>query len=171
VPANSFAYHKGIAHVWKSRQTFWWIERIYTIYSYGQQVFMVWKTMYNSQGNNNCIPLIIFLTIVYCPTPTCKPNSASVGWSRSWLCFPTEEEEEPSPREGMTLDVWTLLAVLWVSGGCLDIVWRVSGRCLTGVWRVSGGWLKDVWKVPEGSLKGVWRFSMGCPNPNLVSQG
>ena len=103
VPANSFAYHKGIAHVWKSRQTFWWIERIYTIYSYGQQVFMVWKTMYNSQGNNNCIPLIIFLTIVYCPTPTCKPNSASVGWSRSWLCFPTEEgrkEEEGRKKEG-----------------------------------------------------------------------
>ena len=32
-------------------------------------------------------------------TPTCKPNSTSVCWSMSWLCFPTEgrKEEQPSP--------------------------------------------------------------------------
>ena len=33
--------------------------------------------------------IILFLSN---STPTCKPNSTSVGWRRSWLCFPTEEE-------------------------------------------------------------------------------
>ena len=36
---------------------------------------------------------------------------------------------------------------LWVSGGCMEIVWRVSGGCLTGVLWLSGGCLKGVWKV------------------------
>ena len=37
-------------------------------------------------------------------TPTCKPNSTSVGWSRSCLCFPLEEgRKEEGRKEGITL--------------------------------------------------------------------
>ena len=33
-------------------------------------------------------------------TPTCKPNSTSVGLSRSWLCFPTEGRRKKKNKEG-----------------------------------------------------------------------
>ena len=70
----------------------------------------------------------------------------------------------------MTLHVWTLVTVLWVSIGCLEIVWRVFGNCLEGVWQVYSGCLEGVWEVPGRGLKGVWRVSMRFPNGKLVSQ-
>ena len=52
-------------------------------------------------------------------------------------------------------------------------VWRGFGKCLEGVscvqW-LSGGCLEGVWKVPGRYLKGFWRVSMGCPNGYLLSQ-
>ena len=79
-------------------------------------------------------------------TPTCKPNSTSVDWSRSWLCFPKEEEgkkkkkkNNPHLASNRRNDPTCLNF-----GDCLVGVWRVSGNCLEGVWRVSGRCLKGV---------------------------
>ena len=46
----------------------------------------------------NPILWVIGCIILSNSTPTCKPNSTSVGLSRSWLCFPTEEEEQEEGR-------------------------------------------------------------------------
>ena len=43
---------------------------------------------------------ILGLLLLSNSTPTCKPNSTSVGVSRSWFCFPKEgrkKKKEPSP--------------------------------------------------------------------------
>ena len=107
-------------------------------------------------------------------TPTCKPNSTSVGLSRNWLCFPTEEEgkcrqkEEPSPS--FYQKDWSYMSELWwLSWQCLVCVWRVNGNFLEGVWWVSFGYLDGVLKVSGRCLEGVWRVFMGCLNGNLVS--
>ena len=101
-------------------------------------------------------------------TPTSKPNSTSVGLSRSWLCFPKEEEGRTNPHLAFSRrNVPSFLGtVLWVSGGCMEIVWSV----LVGVWQVSFGCLEGVVRVSGRCLKGVWGKSMGCLNGILVSQ-
>ena len=98
-------------------------------------------------------------------TPTCKQNSTSVGWRRSWLCFPTgrkkkegrrrKEEGRSNPHQAFsrrndpTCQIFgdCLVGVWRVSGNCLEGVWWVSGRCLEGVLWLSGGCLNAVWKV------------------------
>ena len=57
----------------------------------------------------------------------------------------------------MNLHIRTLVPLLWVPGGCLEIVWRVSA----GVWRVSGGCLEGVLRVSGRCLEGVIRVSGG----------
>ena len=48
----------------------------------------------------------------------------------------------------IALQVYSLGRVtVWVSGRCLEGVWKVSGRCLEGVWKVSGRCLEGVLKV------------------------
>ena len=59
-----------------------------------------WLSLVNLKGAIS--PSIIrFCLLLSNSTPICKPNSTSVGWSRSWLCFflSQEEEEEQSGAE------------------------------------------------------------------------
>ena len=80
-------------------------------------------------------------------SPTCRPNSTSVGLSsRSWLCFPTgrkKEEEEgrknPHLASGRRNDPTCLNF-----GDCLVGVRKVFGNCLEGVWWLSRGWLNPI---------------------------
>ena len=121
--------------------------------------------------------IITLINCYFCLTPLQLANPTQLQMVGEGLDFVFPQKKEGITltlllAEGMTLHVWTMLAVLWVSGEWLEIVWRVSGRCLTGVLQVSGRCLKGVWKVPGGYLKGVWWVSMGCPNYYLViSQG
>ena len=91
------------------------------------------------------IEFVLFLSN---STLTCKPNSTSVSLSRSWLCFPTEEEEQEEGRNPHLASTTRndptclnfadcLVGVLRVLGNCLEGVWQVSDRCLKGVLRVS----------------------------------
>ena len=45
------------------------------------------------------------------------------------------------------------MGVLWMSGGCLECVWRLSGICLMDVSKYER--LEGVLKVPYGCLHGV----------------
>ena len=112
-------------------------------------------------------------------TPTCKPISTSVGWRRSWLCFPTGRKREGRKNPHLASRSWNgprclnfgdCLAGVWkVFGSCLEGVWQVSvdclegvlwvsGMCREGVLSVSGGYLGDVWMVC-GVLRCIWRAS------------
>ena len=94
-------------------------------------------------------------------TPTCKPNSTSVDWSRSWLCFPAEEEEgrrKSNPHLAFNRGNGPICLDF---GDCLLGVWRVFGNCLEGVWQVSVGCLIGVLRVSGRCLEGVLRMSGG----------
>ena len=96
--------------------------------------------------------------------------------SRSWLCFPTEEEGRRkeagrNPHLASSKKDWPYMSELWwLYCGCLEGAWKFSGGCLAVVWWVSGRCLEGVLRVSGRCLDGVWRISMGCLNGNLVSQ-
>ena len=79
----------------------------------------------------------------------------------------------------MTLHVWNLVSVLWVSWGCLVGVWMVPGGCLVGVRWVSVRCLEGVLRPKSTSVEQSmsWnRFQMSQQqegrrrnNPHLAS--
>ena len=98
-----------------------------------------------------------FLYDVYCQTPLQleNPNSTSVGWSRSWLCFPTGRKEEgrkEGRKEGRNNPHLAFSRrndpTCLIFSDCLVGVWRVHVNCLESVWRVSGRCPLAVCRVP-----------------------
>ena len=84
-------------------------------------------------------------------TPTCKPNSTSVGSRRSWLCFPMEEE-------GKRRNAPSCL----IFGDFLVGVWRVSMGCLNGNLVSQDWWCQD--------RSSHYRSSQDMPSPDGSSQ-
>ena len=76
------------------------------------------------------------ILLCFCQTPLRleNPNSTSVGWSRSWLCFPTGRKRNPHLDFSRGKLPKMLEIVCSVSGYKAFIV-----HCLVSVWVVSGG--------------------------------
>ena len=107
-------------------------------------------------------------------TPTCRPNSTLVGWSKELTLFSYgRRRRRKKKKEGMKEEPTPSFyqkecpcksELCWLSCGCLEGVWKLSGGCLEGVWKLSGGSLKVVWWVSGGCQEGVRRVSIGCLN-------
>ena len=108
-------------------------------------------------SNNKLSPSksIVYISSTFHPILTnfCQtPLQLQLNLSSSWLCCLCHKKEEEgriphlASTRGRTLNVWNLVTVLWVSGGCLAGDWWVSRGCLEVVWRMSGDWryLADV---------------------------
>ena len=63
------------------------------------------------------------------------PTQLQLVWVGIDFVFPKEGRKK-NPHLAFSR-FWTLVTVLWVSGRCLEIVWRVCGWCLVAVWKVS----------------------------------
>ena len=85
-------------------------------------------------------------------TLTCRPNSTSVGWSRSWLCFPFFHKKEKEGRR-RTHNNLTFLKFC----GCPVGIWRVFECCWKYVLRVSGWCPEGVCMISRGCVDGIWR--------------
>ena len=100
---------------------------------------------------------------------TCRPNSTSVGQSRSRLLIRRRKggrnphlasTSRTGPTclkfDGISVGVWR------VARGCLEGIWRLSWGCLEVVSRMSGGCLQSVWRVSKWCLNDVLRVSRWC---------
>ena len=92
-------------------------------------------------------------------TPTCRPNSTLVGWSRIWLCFPMSQEEEQQQQQPSLASTRRDGPTCLILGGFPVCVWRMSGRCLEGVWRMFFGCLKGIHGASEWC---VWCLVSRC---------
>ena len=106
------------------------------------------------------------------------PHSAQLGtqlvwvlaslasWATKWLYFLTEPTHPPDQvniKQGLQVfNLWKVKG--WVSGRCLEGVWKISGGCLDGVWKVPGRCLEGAWKVSGRCLEGVLNVSGTLPN-------
>ena len=83
------------------------------------------------------VSLLVWLSQEFCQTPLRlgNPNSSSVVWRRSWLCFPTRRRKEGRKKKNNPhLASSRRNDPTWLNfGNCLLGVWRVFGNCLEGV--------------------------------------
>ena len=93
-------------------------------------------------------------------TPTCKPNSTSVGLSRSWLCFPTEEGRRKK-KEGRKKNPHLTFS-RWIDPTCLNF-----GDCIVGVWRVSVNCLEGVWRLQYKKSTIIFIWDRSCCSHGL----
>ena len=75
-----------------------------------------------------------------CPNHIVKLHSnlcTQLNFSRSWLCFPTEEEEGRITHIASSRRNYPTCLIFFDCLGCLVGVWQASGGCTVAVWAVS----------------------------------
>ena len=107
---------------------------------------------------SHSVRLFVFPFVPFCQTPLQfeYPYSTSVGWSRSWLCFPTGRRKEGKKNNNNNPHLASSRRndpTCLKFDNCLVGVWNVFGNCLEGVWRVSGGCLVGVKRLSVGYLE------------------